>query len=160
LSTDFQLSVPLYREKPPRELSAAEAASVVAVADVLIGPSGDPGSPGRLPDFRTWLDRALAARRDAFEDFVGACVRLAEAEVGPDRAARELAESDPMLFHLVSTTIAGAYLMVPAVREAIGYPGQERKHPRFDEAAEEIMDGILDPVIERGPVYRDVSHLS
>jgi 3-oxoadipate enol-lactonase len=34
--------------------------------------------------------------------------------------------------------------------------GQVRSHPRFDEAAEEIMEGILDPVFEQGSVYREV----
>jgi hypothetical protein len=49
-----------------------------------------------------------------------------------------------------------AYLMIPEVRTAIGYPGQRRHHPQFDEAANQITDGILDPVVERGPVYTPV----
>jgi hypothetical protein len=56
----------------------------------------------------------------------------------------------------VSAVLAGAYLMVPEIRAAIGYPGQHRSHPPFDLAVEEIMDGILDPVIERGSIYTSV----
>jgi len=34
----------------------------------------------------------------------------------------------------------------------IGYPGQQRDPAPVDEAANEI-DGLIDPVIERGPIY-------
>jgi len=43
--------------------------------------------------------------------------------------------------------------MVPEVRVAVGYPGQSRRVPKVDEAANEIGDGILDPVLERGHFY-------
>jgi hypothetical protein len=43
--------------------------------------------------------------------------------------------------------------MIPAVRERIGYPGQGGARARLEEAAEQISDGILDPVLARGPVY-------
>jgi len=49
--------------------------------------------------------------------------------------------------------IAGAWLLIPAVRERIGYPGQRRDPARLEEAADQISDGILDPVIARGPIY-------
>ena len=150
------MSVPPYRAAPPRDLTEAERAALIAVADVLIAPSGGIAPPSGQQSYARWLDRALAARRDAFEEVVSTARRLTEGAGGLAARTRDLAASDPSLFQSLSTVLAGAYLMIPEVRREIGYPGQERKHPRFDEAAEEIMDGILDPVIERGPVYRSV----
>ena len=57
-------------------------------------------------------------------------------------------------FEVLSGLLAAAYLLIPEVRTAIGYPGQANRPPRFDEAVEQVMSGILDPVIDRGPVYR------
>jgi len=39
------------------------------------------------------------------------------------------------------------------VRARIGYPGQRRDPARFEEAVDQLSDGILDPVIARGPIY-------
>jgi hypothetical protein len=128
---------------------------LLAVADVLIAPSAGLAAPSACPDYPQWLDRALAARRDVLEDVVEGAVGL-QREPDLGAAVRALAAADGARFQQLSTVLAGAYLMIPAVRRALGYPGQERKHARFDEAAEEIMDGILDPVNERGPVFRDV----
>lgn len=153
--TDGPASVPPYRDRPPRELTDAERSALVAVAGVLISPSAGLPAPSAAPGYGRWLDRALAARRDVFEDVVQ-CAVVLHGESDLAAAVRDLARSDPSRFQQLSTVVAGAYLMLPAVRRELGYPGQERKHARFDEAAEEIMDGILDPVIERGPNYRAV----
>ena len=155
MPTDGPQSVPPYRDRPPRPLTDAERSALVAVADVLIAPSAGLPAPSAAPDYGRWLDRAMAARRDVLEDVVQAALELGSAP-DLDAAVRALADSDPARFQQLSTVVAGAYLLLPAVRREIGYAGQERKHPRFDEAAEEIMDGILDPVIERGPIHRAV----
>jgi hypothetical protein len=105
----------------------------------------------RYPD---WLDRARAARRDCFERVVALAGSLrALPTAGLLAELRRLAEDPESGFEELSTVLAGAYLMDPGVREAIGYPGQAQRQARFDEAAEQIMDGILEPVIERGPIY-------
>jgi hypothetical protein len=152
MKADVRLSVPPYQRTPPRELTTQERAALIAVADTLIAPSGDLSAPSRTPGYEQWLDRALAARRDMFDAITESAIRLTSADTLPV-AVRELARSGPAEFSALSSVLAGAYLMVPEVRQAIGYPGQERKHPRFDEAADEIMDGILDPVIQRGSIY-------
>jgi hypothetical protein len=155
MPTDGPLSVPAYRDRAPRPLTDPERSALLAVADVLISPSAGLPAPSAHPDYDQWLDRALAARRDVFEDVISGAVGL-HGEPDVAAAVRELAASDAARFQQISTVLAGAYLMIPAVRRELGYPGQVRQHARFDEAAEEIMDGILDPVIERGPVYRAV----
>jgi hypothetical protein len=149
-----KLSVPDHLRRPPREPTAAERAALGAVADALIPPKEGFGPPTAVPGFDRWLDRALAARSDSLEAVLAAALPFAElpaAERLP--ALEEYSEADPEGFHLLSAIVAGAYLMIPEVRRAIGYPGQVSHPARFDEAAEQIMDGILDPVIERGAAY-------
>jgi hypothetical protein len=149
-----KLSVPDYLRSPQRELGESERAALGGVADALIPPRGNFDSPSKVPGFDQWLDRALAARSDALEDVVATALRFAGIAPEERLAALEAySELDPPGFHLLSSVVAGAYLMIPEVRAAIGYPGQRRHPPQFDEAAGQIMDGILDPVIERGPAY-------
>jgi len=149
-----KLSVPDYLRQPPRQPTEEERGALGAVADALIPPHGELPSPSRVRGFDRWLDRALAARSDAIEEVVAAALPIAALAPQERLAAlRDYAESDPAGFHTLSSVVAGAYLMVPEVRKAIGYPGQRKHPPRFDEAAEQIMDGILDPVIARGPAY-------
>ena len=142
---------------PPRPLTERERRGLVAIGDVLI-PDGTAGvRPSRLDGFKAQLDCALAARADRFEQIAAVAERCAE--LPPDRLASDLRamDADPESgFQALSAVVAGAYLLVPSVREAIGYPGQAQRPPRFDEAAEQIMDGILEPVVERGPVYRPI----
>ena len=147
-------SVPPYRRKPIRALSESERAAFHAVADTLIPPNDPLPSPSELTGFDRWLDRALAARGDDLDVAAAAAESFADTPAdGRYRALKEFSEADPDGFQVLSSVVAGAYLMVPAVRERIGYPGQRRHPPQFDEAANQIMDGILDPVIERGSIY-------
>jgi hypothetical protein len=43
--------------------------------------------------------------------------------------------------------------MNPKVRKRLRYPGQKASPPYPDEADYYLRDGLLDPVIERGPIY-------
>jgi hypothetical protein len=154
MTLHLNVSVPAYTRKPPRELADGERRAFHRVVDALIPPTRDLPSPSRLANYDAWLDRALAARNDSFEAAVASAVLLsATHEADLVTALKQFSEVHTDAFHLLSSVVAGAYLMVPEVRAAIGYPGQRRHHPQFDEAANQIMDGILDPVIERGPVY-------
>lgn len=149
-------SVPPHRTAPPRALTREERETLLAIADALIPKTPDRPAASSAPDYIRWLDRALAARSDAFDDVIALSGRVR----GVDSAAlfgrlRELNEAEPVAFQALSSVLAGAYLMVPAIRRAINYPGQEARPARFDEAAEQIMDGILEPVEARGPIYRD-----
>ena len=128
---------------------------MLRIADALIpdGPAGP--RPSELAGYTDWLDRAIAARRDAFDDIVALAARLAACrDVELDTELRRLAEIPESGFDVLSSVLAGAYLLTPEVRRAVGYPGQAQRPAPFDEAAEQIMSGILDPVVARGPVYR------
>lgn len=156
MSQPVSASAPPYVPQPPRALSDRERAGLLAVADALI-PDGSAGPrPSRLERYPDWLDRALAARRDCFELVTDLAARLGElpAERLPAEL-RRLSTAPDSGFDELSAVLAGAYLIDPEVRRAIGYPGQAQRVARFDEAAEQIMDGVLDPVIERGSIYVD-----
>jgi hypothetical protein len=148
-----RLSVPP-KFAAPRPLTAAEIGTLRAIADVLIPASGDNPSAASEPEFDAWLGRAMDARADAFDAITAILARLdgAAAEV-IDQALRALHAEEPRQFQALSAVVAGAWLLVPAVRARIGYPGQRRDPARLEEAADQISDGILDPVIARGPVY-------
>ena len=156
-SADIPLSVPVQPKQPPRPLTEVELIGVLCIADVLIPDQGELPSARNAPDFERWLERALAARPESFEPFVAEGERfsdLPDAQI--DGAVRAMARDRPEIFQPVSAIIAGAYLMIPVIRTAIGYPGQHASRAPFDQAMEEITDGIMDPVLERGYIYTPV----
>ena len=53
--------------------------------------------------------------------------------------------------------VAGAWLMLPTVRERIGYAGQKADPAPIELAVDEISSGILDDVLERGSIFRPVT---
>ena len=73
--------------------------------------------------------------------------RSAEAEIARLRA------DDDERFRLLLSLVTAAYYSSPKVRRLIGYPGQ-RAHEVFpDQAEHDLRDGILDPVVARGPIW-------
>jgi hypothetical protein len=101
-----------------------------------------------------WIDRALAARPD-----LTAPIRAALALEGePAVALARLRENDEGTFESFGYVVAASYLMHPRVRKLLGYPSNVPKpKPAYpDEAAAYLDDGILDPVVARGPAFRPI----
>ena len=144
-------SVPAHPKSPPREVTDEERAALVRVADALVPRRGADTEPSATPDYLRHLDRALAARGDAFDAVLAAAVRLGALDPADLMGElRTLHAAGDATFQALSAIVCGAYLTVPEVRIRIGYPGQKHDPAPFDLAADEIMDGILDPVLERG----------
>lgn len=138
----------------PRPLTAPEVTTLRAIADVLIPAAGDGPAATAEPDFDSWLARAVDARADSFGALNTVLTQLdGAAPEKIDATLRTLHADQPDVFQVVSAVVAGAWLMIPAVRDRIGYPGQGHARARLEEAADQISDGILDPVLARGPVY-------
>lgn len=138
----------------PRELSAEEWLTLEAAADILVPSFEQSPAASQAPDYRSWVRRALAARGEHFDVVVEALRALRSAPAGLlEGRLRAMSAEQPAQFAVLSSVIAGAYLMVPLVKEQIGYPGQGGAAPRVDEAAEQLDDGILEPVVARGPVF-------
>jgi hypothetical protein len=144
----------------PRDLTDAEVVALRAIADVLI-PVGKDGEPAATeePGFDAALRTAIDARADAFSAVTSFLV-----DVDPDdldelgELLRDSARNDPDLFQPVSAVVAGAWLLLTTVRERIGYPGQIRSVAPLDQIVDELSDGILDPVMERGYIYVDAGN--
>jgi hypothetical protein len=147
-------SVPPHPSAPPRPITGDEQAALLRIADALIPARGEDAAPSDIAEYQRHLELALAARDDAFGAVTRLAVVLGALDDGQlDRELRALHARADDGFQALSAIVCGAYLTVPEVRTRIGYPGQENRPPPFDQAAEEIMNGILDPVIARGSRY-------
>jgi hypothetical protein len=150
-----RLSVPGWRKTSPKDLSAAQRSTLHKIADQLVPAASDNPSATHAPDYDEWLDRCIAARRDAIDLLLSTLDQLADADgTELDRALRQLHADDyEGRFHLISSIVAGAYLAGDYIRQLVGYPGQLRQPAKVDAAANELADGILDPVLKRGHIY-------
>jgi hypothetical protein len=153
--TSDQLSLPPAAALP-RQPTAAELRALKEIADVLIPACADDPAATSEPGFDEALTTALTARADAFDQIVTFLHHIDGKDTG------EVAESLRVLhrdhqsdFQPVSAVVAGAWLQLPTVRRRIGYPGQHRNPPTISQAVDELSDGILEPVLERGPIYID-----
>jgi hypothetical protein len=54
----------------------------------------------------------------------------------------------------VTLAIVAAYYMHPRVKELLGYPGQQAIGVSVGGFPEYVSEGILDSVVDRGPIYR------
>lgn len=125
---------------------------LAAFADLLItGGAGLPSASEANVQGK-WIDRTIAARPDLAPTVQAVLAMPGE----PADVLAGLRREDHPTFHRFASTLAGAYLMNPRVRRLLGLPGAAPKpQPAYpDEADYYLADGILDPVIERGPIYR------
>lgn len=130
----------------------ASRSRLAEFADLLIaGGAGLPPASGADVQGK-WIDRALAARPDLAEAVHTMITGTGDPAVELARRRNE----DPATFDRFAYIVAGAYLMNPRVRKLLGLPGNAPKpNPAYpDEADHYLGDGILEPVIERGPIYR------
>lgn len=153
---EARLSAPAPRLHPPRELTSLQLATAIRLADALCtGPEHPIARPSQCPEFPELLDLALATRSDVFWVLVGALDEAAGNDE-PEAWLRSLSAERSDVFVPLSAVLAGAYLMVPEVRAHVNYPGQGRNPAPYDQIVEELASGILDPVLERGPIHRTV----
>lgn len=153
VTKDVPLSVPT-AAVTPRPFTPTELRTLGAIADVLIPTSTEDPAPTSEPGFEQSLAVAANARTDAFDAIIGVIDSLRGADPARiDTELRGLCAANAAVFQPLSSVIAGAWLLLPAVRNRIGYPGQGRNSAPLDQIADELSTGILDPVIERGPIF-------
>jgi hypothetical protein len=143
-----QISVPP-RYATPRALTEAESQVLTRVARVLVPEhAGRPGAADE-PGFGQAVRTAADARADAFavlQDTLAALASLDQRDL--ENRLPDLMDRDPGAFQVLSTIVAGAWLLTPTVRDRIGYRGPERKLAGAFEAASQLDSGLLDPVLE------------
>jgi len=129
---------------------ANERAVLAALADVLIPAAEGFPAASQAGVAGGGLDAVLSFRPDLAE---GLKSLLASSRGRPAaEVVADLKEEDPASFGLLAEIVPGAYFLNPQVRALLGYAGQV---PRpIDPHPEHLDDGLLQSVLDRGPVYR------
>lgn len=132
-------------------LDDPQRAQLGAIADQLIPAGGGMPSASEAGVAGRYLDEVLTSLPNLRAPLETA---LAAVDGLDPEAALAVLRADPAAWGVLTAIVPGAYFMNPAIRDAIGYPGLERRP--IDESAEPdyLQDGLLDSVIARGPVYR------
>jgi len=135
-------------------MTPQDRVTFAGLADVLVPAAAGMPSASEAGVHERWLDRVLAARPDLEEPLV-ATVRAA---AGRDPAVeiRRLRADDEEAFARLLLVVTAAYYLGPKVRRLVGYPGQRPNEVFPDQAEHDLRDGILDPVVARGPRWRPV----
>ena len=128
----------------------SQRAVLAALADVLI-PAGD-GMPSASAAAvaEQGLNQVLAAVPSlgaSLADVLASAKGREAAEV-----VARLARTDPAAYGILTEVVTAAYFMNPDVRKAVGYRGQGPSP--LDPRVDYMEDGLLESVIQRGPIYR------
>jgi hypothetical protein len=134
-------------------LTSEQRVIFAAIADFLIPHAEGMPSASEAGVQGPMLDRVLRLRPDLSDAFFRGLAKSASRS-GAD-AANALNSSDSEAFGAVSLAASAAYYMLPRIRELIGYPGQEsRPDPDPDATPPYVANGMLQQVIDRGPIYK------
>jgi hypothetical protein len=127
-----------------------ERAVLAGLADILI-PAGEgflsASEAGVASD---GLDRVLSFRPELAVD-LKRILKSAEGQPAVEFVAG-LRVKDPAGFGILAELVPGAYFLNAQVRAKLGYHGQDPRpiNPRPDY----LDDGLLQSVVDRGPIYR------
>lgn len=135
-----------------RVLDPVRRAVLREVASHLIPAAHGMPAAGDVVDDRR-LDFVLRAR----PDLVDALRAALRPELGDDPGSRlaALAAGEPESAAALQLAVVAGYYTDAAVRAAIGYPGQMAKPVTAFDYPTYIEEGLIDRVLERGPIWRD-----
>lgn len=105
-------------------------------------------------------DRRLAFVLRARPDFVDALRAALRPELPADPGSRlaALAVDETDRVAALQLAVVAGYYADAGVRAAIGYPGQVAKPVSAFDYPAYIAEGLIDQVLERGPIWRDPDH--
>lgn len=126
--------------------------TLAALADELVPAALGMPAASEVDVHLEGINHVLAARPDLGPPLARLLEDLAGQE--PAAALARLNEEDPEAIGVLGTAVTGAYYIDPRVRALLGYHGQPNKPPQPGESDEYLAGGLLDPVRERGPVFR------
>ncbi|MCY3785610.1 MAG: hypothetical protein OXG47_02645 [bacterium] len=134
--------------------AALEAERLRRLADVMLPAAHGMPSAGDVSAIAAYLERVLAWRDD-----LRAPLARAVADLDPESFTVERLAAyhgiDEEAYVALTTVVAACYYLSPVVRERIGYPGQVAKTYDAFAYTAWVAEGLLDPVMERGPIYRE-----
>src|SRR5262245_55008861 len=125
-----------------------ERKRLAALADVLIPAIHGQLSASEADVAGRGLDRVLMTCPEVAGGLREVLAKCSDSDA--ERAVTELRKNDPAAFGVLAEFAAGAYFLNPQVRAAIGYNGQTAR--AIDPAPDYLEDGLLDSVMQRGPI--------
>ena len=135
-----------------RALDPRRRAVLRGVASHLIPAAHGMPAGGEIVDDHR-LGFVLQARPDLVDPLRAALRPLLGEDPGARLAA--LAAAEPEIVSALQLAVVAAYYTDAGVRRAIGYPGQVAKPPTTFGYPAYVEEGLLDRVLERGPIWRD-----
>jgi hypothetical protein len=123
-------------------------------ADVLIPEAHGMPSAGDVGVADGQLDRVLAVRDDLTQPLLRAIAQL-----DPDDhegSLEHLQRDDAEAHDAVLLVIVGGYYIDPDVRRRLGYDGQVPTEVRPEIIPNYVEEGLIEPLLARGPIYRPV----
>lgn len=133
-------------------LTEAQRVRFAALADRLLPAWGSMPAASAVKVHREMLDLALQSRPDLAGEFARGLAACANGE--PSEAINRLFRTDHTAFNAVNLVATAAYYMTDEVRARLGYPGQENAPYDPHETPAYLVDGTLERVVRRGPIYR------
>ena len=138
----------------PMETADIDIGCLTALADVMLPAAHGMPAVSEVEAVESHLAQVLSWRDDLRQPLVRAVDALDPSSFTIDRLTA-LHQEDEDAYVALTTAVAACYYLSPVVRELIGYPGQVAK--TYDPYAytEWVAEGLLDPVVERGPIWRE-----
>ncbi|MXZ77018.1 MAG: hypothetical protein F4Z06_01925 [Acidimicrobiia bacterium] len=138
----------------PAETSDIDIGRLTALADVMLPAAHGMPAVSDVEAVESYLAQVLGWRDDLRQPLVRAVDALDPTSFTVDRLMA-FHEEDEDAYVALTSAVAACYYFSPVVRELIGYPGQVAK--TYDPYAytEWVAEGLLDPVVERGPIWRE-----
>ena len=131
-------------------LTLTERQLFATLADLLIPAGNGFPSASEAGVANEGLDHLLTVRPDLLDCLKSLLLRSKERS--PSEFLRELQTDDPAAFGVLAESVPGAYFLNPDVRAKLKYDGQSARP--IDSREDYLDDGLLQSVIDRGPIYR------
>ena len=103
-------------------------------------------------------ERVLELRQDLRDPFRRAMRALKDiGDKTPEEFLVDIQKDDQEAYVALSTIVAGGYMFSEEVCSKYSYPGMAPTEWEAEEIPYYVRNGLLNPVIERGPIYQPVS---
>ncbi len=125
-----------------------------AFADVLIPAAHDMPAASDVGVADRQLELVLRARPDLSEPLARALERVDPAD--HEGSLAQLREQDLPAHDALLLAVVGGYYIDRDVRRRLGYTGQVPVEVRAEIIPNYVEEGLIEPLLARGPVYRSV----
>jgi hypothetical protein len=129
-----------------------EREAFARIADVLIPEAHGMPSASQVALQGDGLDYILDLRPELTEDVRRGLAMTEDLE--GEQAVAHLESRDAAALAVIALVATSAYYLVQEVRQRLGYPGQRSRPASPEEEGDYLLDELLQPVVERGVIYR------